>query len=175
LLAKGVIMKKEAPKLSLPRQGMPAPLFVSTALALVLAMSACGKQDESKTAGQQLDSAISKTEQAAEQAKEKTENVLAKTGAALKDATQNAESSARTLASKAGEKMDDMAVSGAVLAGFAKDPALSVFKIRVDTRDGAVTLSGSVPTEAAREKAGDMVKAVKGVDSVDNKLVVSAD
>ncbi|MCJ7799421.1 MAG: BON domain-containing protein [Polaromonas sp.] len=166
-------MKKQALKLSPARRGRPAPLFVSTAFALVFAMSACGKQDDAKTAGQRLDSVIGKTEQAAEQAKEKTENALANTGAALKDATQNAESSARTLASKAGEKIDDLALSGAILAGFAKDPDLSILKIKVDSRDGAVTLGGSVPTQAAREKASDIAKAVHGVNAVDNQLLVS--
>jgi len=167
-------MKKQAPTLSPARRGVPAPLFVTTALALVLAVSACSKQDDAKTAGQQLDSAISKTEQAAEKAKEKTENTLANTGVALKDATHNAESSAQALASKAGEKLDDLSITAAVLAGLAKDPDLSILKIKVDTRNGAVTLNGTAPTEAAREKASDMAKAVKGVNSVENKLIVSA-
>lgn len=167
-------MKNKAPKLSPARRGAPAPLFVTTALALVLAVSACGKQDDAKTAGQQLDLAIAKTGQAAEKAKEKTESALANTGAALKEATQKAESSAQVLAGKAGEKIDDLAITAAVLAGFAKDSDLSVLKIKVDTRNGAVTLNGTAPSEAAREKAGDMAKAVKGVNLVENKLIVSA-
>ncbi|MEP6965178.1 MAG: BON domain-containing protein, partial [Polaromonas sp.] len=44
----------------------------------------------------------------------------------------------------------------------------------VDTKNGAVTLNGSAPTEVAREKAGNIARAVKGVNSVDNKLVVKA-
>ena len=91
----------------------------------MLALSACGKNDENKTAGQQLDSAISKTRQAAEEAKAKTESSMANAGAALKDATQNAESSAKELASKAAETMDDVAITAAVSAGLAKDPDLS--------------------------------------------------
>lgn len=167
-------MKNQAPKLSPARRGVPAPLFVTTALALVLAVSACGRQDDAKTAGQQLDSAISKTGQAAEKAKGKTESALANTGAALKDATQSAESSAQALAGKAGEKIDDLAITAAVLAGFAKDSDLSILKIKVDTRNGAVTLNGTAPSEAAREKASDIAKTVKGVNSVENKLIVSA-
>jgi osmotically-inducible protein OsmY len=112
-------------------------LFVTTALALVLAVSACGKQDDAKTAGQQLDSAISKTGQAA-------------------------------------EKIDDLAITAAVLAGLAKDSDLSILKIKVDTRNGAVTLNGTAPSEAAREKASDIANTVKGVNSVENKLIVSA-
>lgn len=104
----------------------------------------------------------------------KTESALANTGAALKDATQSAESSAQALAGKAGEKIDHLAITAAVLAGFAKDSDLSILKIKVDTRSGAVTLNGTAPSEAAREKASDIAKTVKGVNSVENKLILSA-
>lgn len=167
-------MKKQLPTPWPVRAGLLTPL-VGALLALALAVSACSKQDDAKTAGQQLDSAIEKTGQAAGQAREKTESALAGTSAALKDATQHAESSAQVLAAKAGEKLDDLAVTTAVLAGFAKDPDLSILKIRVDSRGGAVTLSGSAPTPAAREKASDLAKAVQGVSAVDNRLLVSGD
>lgn len=160
-------------------------LVMVSSLALVLALSACGKQEENKTAGQQVDAAIAKTEQAAAEArvkaeqaaaeaKAKTESTLASAGTALKDAAQNVESSAKEAASKAAEKMDDVAITAAVSSGIAKDSDLSMLKIKVDTKDGAVTLNGTAPTEAAREKAGGIAKAVKGVHSVDNKLVVKA-
>lgn len=159
------------------------PLFLLTSLTLALALSACGKQDDGKTAGQKLDSAIAKTGQAAEeaklkaeqsgaQAKAKTEETFANASAALKNATQNAEASAKGAATKAIEKMDDMAITTAVTAELAKDPELSALKINVDTKNGAVTLNGSAPTEAARERAGAVAKTFNGVQSVDNKLVV---
>lgn len=157
------------------------PLLVLA--SLVLALSACSKQDDSQTAGQKLDSAIAKTGQAAEeaklqteksvaQAKAKTEETFANVGATLKNATENAESSAKGAASKAIEKMDDMAITTAISAELAKDPDLSALKINVDTKNGAVTMNGSAPTEAARERAGAMAKTFNGVQSVDNKLIV---
>ena len=73
-----------------------------------------------------------------------------------------------------GDKLDDVSITTSVSAEIAKDNDLSVLKINVDTKDGAVTLNGSAPTDAAREKAGSIAKAVKGVHSVDNKLVVKA-
>lgn len=155
-------------------QRLNIPLVVLGSLALVLALSACGKKVDDKTAGQQLDSAIARTEKGAEEAKAKTESTLANAGAALKDATKNAESSAKEVASTAGEMIDDVAITAAVSAGFAKDPDLSALKINVDTKNGAVTLNGSAPTEAAREKASSIAKAVKGVNSVENKLLVKA-
>ncbi|EJL84428.1 putative periplasmic or secreted lipoprotein [Polaromonas sp. CF318] len=150
------------------------PLAVLVAASLALALSACNKQDEGKTAGQQLDSAIAKTEDAAARAKAKAESEMASAGAAVKNATQSAESSGKDMAAKAGEKIDDLTITTTVTAGFAKDPDLSVLKINVDTRDGAVILKGSAPTTAARDKAAELAKAVKGVKSVDNKLEVKA-
>ncbi|MEO5661588.1 MAG: BON domain-containing protein [Polaromonas sp.] len=158
-------------------------LPVLTALVLALALSACSKPAANQTAGQKLDAAIAqtgqaaaeaklKTEQSADQAKAKTEETFANAGAALKNATQHAESSARVAASKAIEKMDDMAITAAVSTQLAKDPDLSAFKINVDTKDGAVTLKGSAPTEAARERAGAVAKTFNGVQSVDNQLII---
>ncbi|MHB1198679.1 MAG: BON domain-containing protein [Polaromonas sp.] len=167
-------MKNEPSDRLSARQRFKTPLVVLGSLALVLALSACGKKDDDKTAGQKLDSGISKTQQAAEEAKAKTESSAASAGAALKDATQSAESSAKELASKAAETLDDVAITAAVSAGLAKDPDLSAIKIDVDTKNGAVTLNGSAPTEAAREKASSIARAVKGVNSVENKLVLKA-
>ena len=149
-------------------------MVISNALALALALSACGKQDDGKTAGQQLDSALAKTEQAGEQAKARTESALANAGAALKNATQKAESSGQEAVGKAGDKLDDMSITAAVSTSLGKDPDLSALKINVDTKNGAVTLNGTAPSQAAVDKAGAITKAVKGVSSVDNKLQVKA-
>ncbi|MCZ8255098.1 MAG: BON domain-containing protein [Polaromonas sp.] len=159
---------------SLRAKGALRPLAIASAVALALALSACGKQDDGKTAGQQLDSAIAKTEAAAAEAKAKAESEMASAGAAMKNATQSAESSGKDMAAKAGEKIDDLTITTTVTAGLAKDPDLSALKINVDTRNGAVTLNGSAPTDAARDKAATLAKAVKGVNSVDNKLIVKA-
>ena len=105
--------------------GITTPLLVLTSLALAITLSACGKQDTNQTAGQKLDEVIAKTGQAAEeaklkteqsasQAKAKTEETFANAGAALKTATHNAESSAKEVAGKAIDKMDDMAITAAV-------------------------------------------------------------
>lgn len=151
-----------------------APLVLASALALALALSACGKQDDGATVGQKLDSALAKTEQAGEQAKAKTESALANAGAALKDATQKAEASGQEAAGKAGDKIDDMSITAAVSSTLGKDPDLSALKINVDTKNGAVTLNGTAPSQAAVDKASAITKAIKGVSSVDNKLQVKA-
>jgi osmotically-inducible protein OsmY len=160
-------------------------MLALASLSMALALGGCNKSDESQTAGQKLDSAIAKTEQAAAEAKRKTEQsgaemkakteeTFAKAGETLKNATENAASSARGAASKAIEKMDDMAITTAITAELVKDPDIKVLKINVDTRDGAVTIKGSAPTDAVRERAGAVAKTFSGVQSVDNQLVVKA-
>ena len=151
------------------------PRVIGSLLALLFALGACGKSgDDGKTAGQQLDAAIAKTGQAAEKAKAKTESAMANAGTAMKEATQGVEASGKEMADKAAEKLNDLRITTAVSSGLAKDPELSALKINVDTKNGAVTLTGSAPTEAAREKAGALAKTVKGVHSVDNRLAVKA-
>jgi hyperosmotically inducible periplasmic protein len=170
----GVTMKNQVFGHIPARPRLRSSLLVASALALALALSACGKQDEGKTVGQKLDSAVAKTEQAGEQAKAKTESALANAGAALKDATQNAEASGKEAAGKAGDKLDDMTITAAVSVSLGKDPDLSALKINVDTKNGAVTLNGTAPSQAAVDKATAIAKAIKGVSSVDNKLQVKA-
>ena len=95
---------------TLPSNRSPAsrrlstPLVVVSSLALVLMLSACDyKQGGGKTAGQQVDSAIAKTEQAAAEAKAKTESSMATAGTAVKDAAQTVEAVGKEMAGKAGE------------------------------------------------------------------------
>ena len=147
---------------------------LAASLLLVLTVAACGKAGDGKTAGQQLDSAIAKTEQAAAEAKAKTESGMARAGSAIKDATTQAAASGAAMAEKADDKIDDALITSSVSTGLAKEPDLSAIKIDVDTKGGVVTLSGTAPSEAARESATTIAKGVKGVRSVDNKLVIKA-
>ena len=165
--------------------GLKTRIFAVASLGIAMALSGCNKPDDTQTPGQKLDSAIGKTEQAAAEAKRqgeqsggdvkaKTEAGFAKAGEALKNATENAESSAKVVANKAINKIDDMAITTAISAELLKDAEIRLFKINVDTKDGAVVLKGSVPTEAVRERAAAIAKTFSGVQSVDNQLVIKA-
>jgi osmotically-inducible protein OsmY len=136
---------------------------VASAVALMLALGACSKTADDQTAGQKLDTAIAKTEQKAEEVK-----------AEVKDATAEAKVKSEQTAATIGEKIDDATITASVNASLAKDPDLSAIKINVDTKDGAVTLMGPAPTTTAKERATEIAKAVKGVTSVKNELVVKA-
>jgi len=164
--------------------GLKVRILALTSLGIAMAVvSGCNKPDDSQTPGQKLDSAIGKTEQAAAEArrqgeqsgadvKAKTEETFSKAGEALKSATASAESSAKVAANKAIDKIDDMAITTAISAELLKDPEIKLFRVNVDTKNGAVVLKGNVPTDAVRERAAAIAKTFSGVQSVDNRLVV---
>ena len=153
-----------------------ATLAIAGSLLVLMALGACGKKDDSQTVGQKVDSAIAKTEQAASEAKEKASASMAKVEEAMKVDAQKAQDASKTAIDKAADKISvtaqDIAITTSISAALAKDPDLSAIKIDVDTKGGAVTLTGPAPTTAARDKATVLAKAVKGVMSVDNKLMV---
>jgi len=150
------------------------------AAGAVLALAGCDKSDN-RTAGEKLDSAVAKTEQAAQTA-------AAKTGEAMKEAKAKVDASGTTTEVKEGmanvkeaakdagaavsATVDDAAITASVSAGLAKDPDLSAIKINVDTKAGAVSLKGPAPTAAAKARAEEIAKGVQGVTSVDNQLEV---
>lgn len=140
---------------------------------LALGLSACGKNEE-PTVGQRLDSAVEKTEQAAADARAKTESVMQNAENKIEQSAANAQASAQDAAANAKGAIDDATITAQVNAGLAKDPDLSALKINVDTVNGAVTLNGPAPSTVARDRAETIAKAVSGVTSVNNQLVVTA-
>ena len=149
-------------------------LVAACSVATLLALGACGRQEDNRTVGQQVDAAVSKTEQVAQDAKEKAQSSMASAGDAMKDAGRDAKASASNAATAIGEKLDDASITASVSAGLAKDPELSALKIDVDTKDGIVSLQGPAPSANARERATEIAKGVKGVSSVNNQLMVKA-
>jgi len=53
------------------------------------------------------------------------------------------------------------------------DPDVGARNIKIVVKDGAVTLTGKVRNDNQRDKAAKIVKKVKGVRAVENKLVVT--
>jgi osmotically-inducible protein OsmY len=121
----------------------------ATGLA-VLALAACGR-NESQTVGQGVDKAIADATTQGQEAKEATENATRKMMASAADA----------------------AITAKVNAALMADDGLKVTKVDVDTQNGRVTLIGSAPDVAARDRATVLVKAVEGVSDGDNQLRVA--
>lgn len=147
---------------------------LATSLALLTTLVACSKPADDATAGQKLDAAVAKTEQAGTEAKTDAQVAMANAESAMKQAGQDAKVAASNTADKVGGAIDDAAITTAVNAALVKDKDLSALKIDVDTKAGVVTLYGPAPSASARERATTIAKGVIGVTSVNNQLVISA-
>ena len=114
-----------------------------TAALAGLTLTACNRADDGLTVGQKLDSAVAKTEEKAADAKAEVK-----------------------------KDMNDATITASVNAELAKDAALSALRINVDTDHGKVSLRGTAPDAAARDRATQLASAVQGVTNVDNQLIV---
>ena len=78
--------------------------------------------------------------------------------------------------SKSKEYVKDSVITTKVKAELGAEKLSSLVKIRVDTDNaGVVTLSGSVASQSAKDKAVSIAQAVKGVASVDDQIKIVAD
>lgn len=123
---------------------------VVAAVAAALSLAACNKPGET-TVGQKVDGAIADAKQA---------------GAEAKQAGVEAADSMKTGAM-------DATITTKINAALAADDKLSAMKIDVDTANGRVTLSGTAPDAASRDRATTLAAAVEGVTGVENKLAVT--
>ncbi len=71
-----------------------------------------------------------------------------------------------------GEYVDDSVITTKVKSLLAADDFLKSFQISVETYQGTVQMSGFVNSQKAVDKAGEIVRSVKGVKSIKNNLIV---
>lgn len=141
------------------------------AAVAALSLTACSR-DDNRTAGQQVDSAIAKAENATDKAAAEIKQESAEAKAAIERSADKAAAAVDTTASKVADATSDAMITASVNAELAKDPSLSALKIDVDTREGKVLLQGTAPSAAAKERASTLAANVKGVTSVENRLAV---
>ena len=77
---------------------------------------------------------------------------------------------ARLLAAK--PQVSDDAISDMVRRKLASDPDVKGGNLKVDVKEGVVTIDGVVPHERARSKAEKLTRKVRGVKSVVNNIKV---
>ena len=143
------------------------PLKMTALVAAVLAaalLAACDRgQQQDRTVGQQIDSAMSQAEQKIDHARDQIAQGTADATRDMKNAANDAKDAA-----------SDAAITASINARLAGDKELSALRIDVDTVDGKVALRGSAPSMAARDRATQLASSVDGVRSVENQLVVSS-
>ncbi|MBN3813054.1 BON domain-containing protein [Paraburkholderia sp. Ac-20347] len=86
-------------------------------------------------------------------------------------AASGAAAATTTKAAPAGKKADRK-LGYTVRKALSKAQGIDVSNITVRSRSGAVTLTGSVPTQDQIDQAGQVAQGVAGVKSVSNKLTV---
>jgi osmotically-inducible protein OsmY len=72
----------------------------------------------------------------------------------------------------AGQFVDSSVITTKVKAAILDEPTLKSFQIKVETFKDVVQLSGFVDSTAAVRRAGEVARAVNGVASVRNDLIV---
>jgi osmotically-inducible protein OsmY len=164
---------------------------LAIAIAALLALAGCDSKPDGQTPGQKLDQAIASAktasaeatenakrglDRAADVTKEKSAEMAQKTGVLAEKAGRQLERAGQKAGEETeglGRKMSDATITAAVKAGLAKDPDLSALRIDVDTHEGRVSLTGSAPSESAKQRAQAIAQGAKGVTGVDNRLTVA--
>ena len=77
--------------------------------------------------------------------------------------------------SQAGEAVTDTWITTKVKSDLLATKDVSGSEIKVDTKDGVVTLTGNVETQAEADKAKSVAAGIKGVTSVDSQITVCAE
>lgn len=73
---------------------------------------------------------------------------------------------------KAAAAVDDSAITTKVKAAVMAEPGLKSLDINVETRNGVVTLAGTVQSPDLKQRAVTLAQQVEGVRSVSDRLVV---
>ena len=72
----------------------------------------------------------------------------------------------------AAEVVEDASITSAVKSNLAGDPQVKAYQINVDTFKKAVTLTGTVDTQGAFQRAMEVTRATPGVMSINNNLYI---
>ena len=134
--------------------------LLATVVAAGASLTACNKQDQ-QSVGQKVDASIADIKSA-------TQEIRAEASTAATDAKVAGAKAAEAVAASA----KDLAITAKVNAALAADSSLKATSIDVDTKDGRVSMRGTAPDAAARDRAKALANAIDGVVTVDNQLVV---
>jgi hypothetical protein len=71
------------------------------------------------------------------------------------------------------KRVDDAVLTAKIKTQMAVDGRISPTRVSVDTLEGAVTLTGEVPTQEEKDAAEQVARNVKGVRSVSNQITIN--
>jgi hyperosmotically inducible periplasmic protein len=120
-------------------------LLAAIIAATALVSAGCSDRKPAETAGQKLDRTADKVAATTERATKETAVVV-----------------------------DDAAITTKVKSAVFAEPGLKTLQINVDTKDGVVTLSGTVDTPVMKDRAMQIAQHVDGVRSVVDNLAIKS-
>lgn len=120
-------------------------LFAVILAGTAVLATGCGQRNSTETTGQKIDRTADKVAAATERA-----------------------------ADKAGMAVDDATITTKVKSAVLAEPGLKSLQIGVDTKDGVVTLSGTVDTPDMKSRAEQIAQQVNGVRSVVDNLAIKS-
>lgn len=139
------------------------------ALAMVtMLVDGCAYVENGLTVGQKLDRALDRASSAIIEAGDSFSLESDDTGATVSAFTSSISDRALLTALA----VSDAGINASIKTELSKDPNLGVTKIEVDTRDGVVSLSGSIDSESDRQRAERIARANRDVVRVDNFLTL---
>jgi osmotically-inducible protein OsmY len=128
---------------------------VFASMMIVSGLAACDNPGPAEKAGKKVDQVAENVSNSVSNAADKTDQAVTKQ------------------ANAAGQAIDDATITTKVKSALLNEPGMKSMNISVETEKGIVTLSGKADTQAKIDKAIKLADAVEGVQSVNNKIVVS--
>ncbi|WP_341676473.1 BON domain-containing protein [Niveibacterium sp. SC-1] len=144
-----------------------AALILSLAV-VGASLTACNKDNSDKTLGQQVDQSVQESKDKMAEAQQKAEAA----GDKMKQEASEASDKMKEQANAAGKVLDDTAITASVRAKIVAEPDLSNMDVKVDTKEGVVTLDGKAKSADAKDRATLVARSVDGVKDVNNNLSV---
>lgn len=68
--------------------------------------------------------------------------------------------------------VSDAQITASLKAKYAGESEVPATQVKIDTMNGVVQLSGFVPNQTAKERAGQIARDTKGVKTVRNDIIV---
>ena len=142
----------------------PFPRGAATLGVLLMAVSlgACGPRDDVRSPGQQVDAVIGKVDDQVGAAKAAADKALAEAEQATTEAVH-----------AAANAVEDTTITSTVKYKLSTDIGVQSSELAVETHAGRVSLRGTAPDAAARDRAAQVAAAVQGVIAVDNQVTVA--
>lgn len=137
--------------------------LISISIILAAGLTACDNPGSGERLGEKIDNSAERTEEKLDNMADRTENKLDRMGEKIEDKT-----------AQLGTSIDDATITAKVKSAILAEPGLSALQINVDTKNGIVTLSGTVDGVDHREKANAIASSVAGVNRVENNLTLKA-